>query len=1506
MIKLRLKFKNDSGPIQEVEIEDGEILKAAVERALTDVPLGKYKEREVFLVTVNGLLIAPEFWEFTALKKTDDVIISPKISSGDSGQLFKTAALIVVAVVASYFLGPEAGAPFWEAIGSSLAVAAVTIGAALLLNALIPPPAQKLGDLGSLGGDINNSQMYSISGQSNQVRRYETVPKVYGTFRMFPNIAAIPYTELSASPGTQANFTIGDIYYQAVKNGVDGNKVTIVYQSGGTAGSETVTVSGTYPNATVTIKIAPGVSTAAQVLAALAGSPSALAVVSPSLAATVSTGAQSFVGSIKLLNGSDGGETIQYLYAIYDFGLGTNIVDQLTIGDTPLNSSSFDDFHYNLVDPARGVAQDQYDESLQTEFQYYKSQREITSLAVALDDTNAENIQVSDVNPDGVSQEIILDFICSKGLFSFSSGGTMGNRNILLEVEFAKVGTTDWRAYNDVSYVSTHEVVGGNDVSAVPARLVSTVFRVPNTAQSDAYYSIGSQTNNRGSKSTAVYIKGGTKDLLLANGVYPIGSKVFVGKRLLGVIQSVNTFSSAPNVIVTLDRVMTTSSKDILAYTYDGSVIHPVSLRIDNSFSASAVIIGKSTSAVYGSVRFTPIEVGQFQVRVRRAGVSGDYTTQTADSLTWAALTTVYATNPVATTKRHTFLELKIRATDQLNGNISTLSGICTSVLPIYDSVSQTFTRGPTSNPAWIFCDLLTGEVNKKSVPASKLDMDSIVEWAEFCDEIPTPPSGQTFTEPRFSCNFILDYQSTLQDVLASVGGASQASLNIINGKYGVLIDKLRTVPVQVFTPRNSKDFASNRVYSPKPDAVNITWIDPAIGWNTSEVTVYDNDKNLQNSVTHDELTSFGCINQEQAWRFGRYMIAQNRLRQETISLTVDFEMLACTRGDYVQITQDVMQVGGIPARVKAVSGNHITIDDSMDIDPAINYGYVYRNADDGIQTSTLTSTAPNQFIVDGGVPAVGDLIVIGAVGQIVLDCIVKAISPNDDLSATLALVEKADAIYDYESTNVLPDYDPQISVTSLPDVAPPLAVQNLTISDAGWLCSPLLSGIDYYATLTWDMPFGSVFELFEIWVNDGTGYRSIATTKIKTYTYFVSHDRLGIQHGFKVVAVSATGKKLQLISMPEVVTIPSHKTTPPGDVASLNMSITNQVLQLSWPALDDCSVDQYVLRYSPQSNDVWEASVPLMSVHKNVTSVSVQARTGIYFIKAIDTEGNVSVNAAEAITTIPDLIDINIIDTLNDAPSFPGEFDSTELLGSAVILSEQVHGDQNSVVYYDEGYYTYGSIFDLGDIFSVRLQSLIRADGYKKGELMSDWTELDLVDHLNTTLHSDWNIALQYRASDTFEAMADWAALNLIDHINSGAGIGFTGWRDIPTTGDATGRVLQFRAHMESLAANVTPRLFDATVQVDMPDRLDSFDNHTSDAVNATEIDFDPIFAGPSPAPNIQVSIDNAQSGDYWTFDSKTLAGVRIRFYDKTGIQVVRQFDLVAKGYGRQHTVTL
>lgn len=98
---------------------------------------------------------------------------------------------------------------------------------------------------------------------------------------------------------TNATLTVQDITYTAVATGTAGNSDTVAYTTGGTAGSEVVTV---VSNA-VSVKIQSGVSTAAQILAAVNNSAAALAVISASITG-LSTNVQTAPASGSLSGGS--------------------------------------------------------------------------------------------------------------------------------------------------------------------------------------------------------------------------------------------------------------------------------------------------------------------------------------------------------------------------------------------------------------------------------------------------------------------------------------------------------------------------------------------------------------------------------------------------------------------------------------------------------------------------------------------------------------------------------------------------------------------------------------------------------------------------------------------------------------------------------------------------------------------------------------------------------------------------------------------------------------------------------------------------------------------------------------------------------------------------------------------------------------------------------------------------------------------------------------------------
>lgn len=1410
MIKLRLQALGEDG--KEMEISSGEFLDKAVERALEGIPLDK-PAHELFIVLVNGHGIAEDLWPVIKLKETDSVLIAPKIKGDNANGIFKSIIVLVVVAVVNFY-APGAG---------GVVLGLVAIGTSLLLNALIPPPVPE--GLGGDGLDVASSQMYSISGQSNQVRRYGTVPRVYGTHRMFPAVAANPYTELEADPQS--------------------------------------------------------------------------------------------------------GELIQYLYAIYDFGFGPVKIEDIKIGDTPI--STYSDVEYTIIDNKKpAVDEGEWDEGTFAAPRFYKGDVEAEQLAVALNGNRSAGdvldeyqvIRNSASNSSGVDQSISLTFAAPRGLYGYASTGAISSRTIQLEVFFSKVGEDIWRPFNDLNYVKDFKAVGGDpNFQRSKVVLINPNLDPTNDGGYGGSYqliSVSTQIYQRDTlylgyppiyfKKQYVGLKAGVTHMFVKpNPVLIPGANIVYNGTVIGKVASIVPVSGLTDRInFTAPLTASVVIAEYEAQYQSGALFNPQLLRrvdVDMYYDLGSVgktaITRADTNPIYATVKFTPKNPGQYKVRVERIATSSAYTSSVSDDLTLVNIVTRFDREPLLSEVRHTYFEVKIRATNQLNGAIANLSAQTTSILDVYDEDTQTWSKQPTRNPAWVFADLLTGTANKRAIDKSRLHLPSILEWAEYCDEVPDSPAALDYTMPRFECNFVLDYAVTLQGVLNQVGGAAQGSLNIIDGKYGVLIDRRRDVPVQIFTPRNSKNFSSNRVYTRKPHAITVDYINPYLEWNPAQVTVYDDGYDVNNATEFDEITSFACTNVEQAWRFGRFALAQNRLRQETISIEVDFEYMVCTRGDYVQVTQDIMRVGGTPARVKSITGNTIIIDDGIETN-ANPYGFVFRGIDGVIYQNTLTVVGPDEFELDGpNLPAPGDLIVIGNVDQIVLDCLVKSISPNDDMSATLILVEKADAVYDAESSDTFPPYDPKLSATTDPNQSPPGEVVDLVVADNLYECAG--NGYRYSIVLDWDMPQGAAVEAFEIYVNSGKGYNFVATTRDTLYDYTVDQTRLGFEHTFKVLGVSATGRKLDLGAVGEVAATPMKKTASPSNVESLSIDITGEVLQLVWPQIQDCDVKEYLIRYSPNIGDTWESSIPLLRIDKNGTLASTQARTGAYFIKAVDFNDNESDSAVTAITTVPNLFGLNVIDEITDFPALPGAFDRTVKEGDTLVLQKSIDGAPADIEYYSEGFYYYNELLDLGEIYTVRLQSLIRAEGYTSEDVMANWPDLVSVLALANSRFSEWDVESQYRSTESFNVMSDWVTLDSIAALNEGNSEVFTEWRKF-IMGDATGRVFQFRLRLISNKPSVTPRVFDGTIKADMPDRDEAFTNLIAPDTGLTVL-YDPPFKGPGTTPNVQISMESGQSSDYWEFTSKSLDGFTIQFFDENDVPVERQFDAVVKGYGRKFT---
>ena len=1419
---------------KEVEHFQGDNLQNIFDRAIEELLI--LNEASQYLeIFVNGYKIDRDFWKYTKAKEGTEILIASVPKGGDFGQTFKQIAIIAIAVTASAMFPPAAGVSY------ALIGAAITIGGVLLLNALIPPPSPGGMGLGAYGGQ-SDSQMYSIAGQSNSARRYGYVPKVYGVHRMFSNIAANPYTELETDPST--------------------------------------------------------------------------------------------------------GNLVQFYYGIYDFGFGPANLRELKIGDTPIDD--FSDISYRLVDLNKPeTSEGEWDDVTFNNFLFYKGDVEQDAVQVVINGDKSKGADVDeyqvlrDASPlgSGDKQEITVNLVCPKGLTAYGTDGSQSSANIEMSLSVAEVGTEDWKAFSFEGFSESHDVVGGTDkgLYSSPASAVDYIF-IPTTGLFEYYTLLSNvrhyshQVINRPwlhidpdpilpSEGTYTYYyrtwgipKGSTSIRLLTE--FNIDDFVYVHSTRVGRVKAKTSVGGGVfeyELYAPLDAAIVLfggysirrhSGEWYFYYPYMRYKLdihrnqHTTFVRKIDS-SGVFVITGNSTNPIYSTVKFTPIDSGKnYKLKIERLRSYSANSYQVLNDLSVTNVVTRFDRSPIITDKRHLFLELRIRATNQINGTVQNLSGVVGSVLDAWDGVNNIWVKKETSNPAWVFCDLLTGDLNRAKVSKDRLNIPSLVEWAEYADEVPLSPAEIDFEAERFQCNFVLDFQTTLQSIINQVTSAAQASLNIIDGKYGVLIDKKKTIPVQILTPRNSFNFSSSKTYFDPPHALKIRYVDEGSSWEVIDKIVYDDGYSEQNAEKFEDMDAFGCTGPEQAWRFGRYMIAQARLRQETISIGVDFEHLVCTRGDYVKITQDVMRVGGLPARIKSINGNEVTIDDKIIYQAGIDYGYTYRSKYGQISTDTLTITSPDTATLNGPIPEVGDIIIWGEVGKITYDCIVKSIEPNNDLTARLVLVEKADAIYDAESTGEIPLYSPQISLTKDSDLVAPGPVENLSVADVSYECTG--SGYEYFINLIWDIPFGSVFETFEIYADNGAGYKLNGFSSDTNYKYIVLEENLGIEHKFKVLAVSSNGKKLEIsdIEVQDTFATPIKKTTPPGNVEDVYLNITGEILQIDWPAVQECDILEYLVRYSPTLSGTWVSSIPLLRTDRRTTLASVQARTGTYLIKAVDFNGNESDIEAIAITSIPNLFDLNVIEETNDFPLLPGSLNQVIKDGNALVLDKMVSGGVATNEYYSHGFYYFENFLDLGEIYTVRLQSLIEAEGFTENDIMANWPTLESVIALANSKHSEWDVETYYRSTDVFSSMSTWPTMDVINPINEGFQDLWTNWRKF-TIGDFTGRIFQFRLKLISNKPSVTPRVFDGKIKADMPDRIESFDNLTA-PIAGYGVVYSVPFKGPGASPAVQITQDDASQGDYYKVTDKTLSGFTINFYDKNDAAASRQFDVMVKGFGR------
>lgn len=436
------------------------------------------------------------------------------------------------------------------------------------------------------------------------------------------------------------------------------------------------------------------------------------------------------------------------------------------------------------------------------------------------------------------------------------------------------------------------------------------------------------------------------------------------------------------------------------------------------------------TQALRVGTRLNLGAAGQYNVRVKRTDVEGDQEAPgTVDEMTWAMLRSIEPEDPI-NFDGLTATSLRIKATDQLNNVVDQWNAVLQSIAPNYDGVS-TWVTEPTNNPASLYRMVLQGAANARAVADSRVDISNLETWHDFNES------------KGFEFNQVRDFTSSVYETLTDITSAGRASPGMIDGKWGVIIDDVQTVPTQHFTPRVVSAFEGTKIFADLPHGLRMRFINKDIDYLSDELIVYADGYSASNATEFVSVETMGITDSDQLFKFGRYYLANMILRPESWVFNVDYEYLVANRGDLVHVSHDVLSVGLGSGRIKSMtldgSGDVLSIvsDETLTMEFGKSYALIIRTSGDAALSAPIeTSVGDNTSVIfttpipAASAPIEGDLFSFGEATLETIEGVIQSIAPQQDLTAQLRVVPYDDAIFSSD-TEEIPAFSTQITTPS-------------------------------------------------------------------------------------------------------------------------------------------------------------------------------------------------------------------------------------------------------------------------------------------------------------------------------------------------------------------------------------------------------------------------------------------------------------------------------------------
>jgi hypothetical protein len=299
-----------------------------------------------------------------------------------------------------------------------------------------------------------------------------------------------------------------------------------------------------------------------------------------------------------------------------------------------------------------------------------------------------------------------------------------------------------------------------------------------------------------------------------------------------------------------------------------------------------------------------------------------------------------------------------------------------------------------------------------------------LADWHEFCRL-----KGLSYDRVLDATN------TTLRDVLTEIAAAGRATPRHDGMRWGVTIDRPSGLIVDHITPRNSAGFRARRTYIDPPHAFRVRFFDAANDYREAERLIPW--PGHEGDIDETEVLELpGKTHAPEVWREARRRQYEAIHRPDTYEVTQDGGVRVATRGDHVMLACDVIDRVQRSARVRAVAGRMIEIDEMVEMEAGESYGLRFRvgiDAGDTIGASVVcpVRTVPGEtrvLTLEGDdMPAIGDLVMFGRASVEAFPLIVTGIEAGQDFSATLRLVASAPILDELLDADPVPAWSSRV-----------------------------------------------------------------------------------------------------------------------------------------------------------------------------------------------------------------------------------------------------------------------------------------------------------------------------------------------------------------------------------------------------------------------------------------------------------------------------------------------